>query len=185
MNADALLGIVTVVLMGGGLPMIAALVGIIVIHRQELKAPARAGDPARRTGNTATAVAGVLAGVLLWAVWISWGRFEYPTWAIVGCVITSVLVVVALGLLAHWRWSGPFTAALGGLFGFSTACAVQMGLDDYEGGDGLWGVGYMMIVYLGGLVLTFLALGVLLVRTRGAARPTASSRSRSHPAPGQ
>jgi hypothetical protein len=182
MDTDVLLGIATVVLIFGGIPMIAVTVGIVFIHLRELQEPSRTADPARRTGNTATAVVGVLAGVLLWAAWISWGDFEYPTWAIVGCVITSVMVVVALGFLAHWRWSGPFTAALAGLFGFSTACAVQMGESD---DTGLWGVGYMMIVIFGGVVLAALALGVMLVRTHGAARPTASSRSRSRPAPGR
>lgn len=165
MEADALPGIINVVLIAGGIPMIAAIVGIAVLHHQELKDPGRTADPAQRTGNTVTAVTGVLAGVLLWAIWISWGNFEYPTWAIVGCVITSVIVVVVLGFLAHWRWSGPFTAALAGLFGFSTACAVQMGLDDYEDGDGLWGVGYQMIVIFGGVALTLIALVVMLVRT--------------------
>lgn len=145
----------------GGAPFALAALALVLLHRSEVEDPARFTDPHRRTGNTVTAFVGIVVGVLLWAVWISWGDFEYPTWAIVGCLITSVIAVIALGFLSRWRWTGPFVGALGGLFGFSTACGIQMAAYD---DTGLWGVGYMMIVIGGGFILTLLAGGVMLVR---------------------
>lgn len=158
---STLLGTLLVLLIFGGVPLGLAAVALAVVHRNEVEDPARFRDPARRTGNTATALGGVVAGVLLWAVWISWGNFEYPTWAIVGCVLTSLVVVTGLGFLSRWRWTGPFVGALGGLAGFSTVCGIQMGGDDTTG---LWGVGYLILVVCGGFVLTLVALVIMLVR---------------------
>lgn len=130
---DALGGIVLVIAVNGGVTMGSASVGLAVLHQSEVGDPRRYHDPTGRMGNAATALIGIVAGVLLWAVWISWGDFAYPTWAIVGCVISSLLVTLCLGFLSRWRLTGPFVGAVGGLLGFSSACAVQMGLDDYVG----------------------------------------------------
>lgn len=173
MAISVLLSILFAAAVLGGVPFIAAALVLVLFHRSEVAEPARFIDPHRKVGNTVTALAGIVVGVLLWAVWISWGNFEYPTWAILGCVVTSVIAVIGLGYLSRWRWTGPFVGALGGLFGFSTACGIQMGNSD---DTGLWGVGYMMIVVGGGVVLALLATGVMLVRVPKMPRTTTMGR---------
>lgn len=180
-TTDILIGTATVVLIFGGVPMGLAAFFTLVFHRIEIRDPDRFRDPARTPGNTVTAVAAVVAGVLLWAVWISWGNFAYPIWAVVGCVLASLAAVVGLGFLSRWRWSGPFVAALGGLLGFSTPCALQMGFSD---DTGLWGVGYLILVVCAGVVLTLVATVVMAVRLRS--RPRSRPRPRSRiPAAGR
>ncbi len=161
MDTASVLSILFAIAVLGGVPFILAILALVVFHRSEAAEPSRFIDPHRKFGNTVTALAGIVVGVLLWAAWISWGNFEYPTWAIVGCVVTSVIAVIALGFISRWRWTGSFVGALGGLFGFSTACGIQMAHSD---DTALWGVGYMMIVIGGGVVLALLASGVMLVR---------------------
>ncbi|AEK36138.1 hypothetical protein ACTXK0_13085 [Corynebacterium variabile] len=161
MDTSSLLTILFGAAVLAGVPFTLGTLVLVLLHRSEVADPTRFLDPHRKTGNTVTALAGIVVGVLLWAVWISWGNFEYPTWAIVGCVITSVIAVIGLGFISRWRWTGPFVGALGGLFGFSTVCSIQMAQND---DTGLWGVGYMMIVIGGGVVLALLATGVMLVR---------------------
>ncbi len=161
MDTASVLSILPVIAVLGGVPFILAILALVVFYRSEAAEPSRFIDPHRKFGNTVTALAGIVVGVLLWAAWTSWGNFEYPTWAIVGCVVTSVIAVLALGFISRWRWTGPFVGARGGLFGFSTACGIQMAHSD---DTGLWGVGYMTIVIGGGVVLALLASGVMLVR---------------------
>ncbi len=161
MDTASVLRILFAIAVLGGVPFILAILALVVFHCSEAAEPSRFIDPHRKFGNTVTALAGIVVGVLLWAAWISWGNFEYPTWAIVGCVVTSVIAVIALGFISRWRWTGSFVGALGGLFGFSTACGIQMAHSD---DTALWGVGYMMIVIGGGVVPALLASGVMLVQ---------------------
>ena len=161
MDTASVLSILFAIAVLGGVPFLLAALALVVFHRSEAAEPSRFIDLHRKFGNTVTALASIIVGILLWAAWISWGDFEYPTWAIVGCVITSVIAVIGLAFISRWRRTGPFVGALSGLFGFSTVCGIQMAHSD---DTGLWGVGYMMIVIGGGVVLALLATGVMLVR---------------------
>lgn len=78
-------------------------------------------------------------------------------------MITGLVAVIALGLLTRWWRTGPLAVALGGLFGFSTAWALDAGPDD---STGLWGLGYLMLLIGGGTVLAAVAAGVIAVRER-------------------
>lgn len=49
------------------------------------------------------------------------------------------------------------------LFGFSSSFAVSAGFYD---STGLWGVGYIMLIFGAGFVLALTAMGVVLVRSR-------------------
>lgn len=102
--------------------------------------------------------------MVLWLAWFSWGDPSgYATWAIVAAVISALTFIIGLGLLTRWKRTGPFVVAFGGLFGFSTSFAV-----DANGYDttGMWGVGYLILVFCASIALVLIGAGVSIVRTR-------------------
>ena len=173
---DTLRGIGTVILIFGGVPMIIAVIALVTVHSSEKErneiqrtygeelGTSLYRDERRRMGNIAAAVSGVAVGVLLWLAWFSWGDPSgYATWAIVAAVISSLAAVIGLGFFTMWKRTGPFFVALGGLFGFSSAYAVDAGFYDTTG---LWGVGYLILLVCAGLPLAIIAGAVSYVRTR-------------------
>ncbi|MEY8567353.1 hypothetical protein AALF15_12380 [Corynebacteriaceae bacterium 7-707] len=161
---ETLQGIVTVIALFGGIPMGVSAVVLGYMHRTERddRNVFYAGDGS--LGNTGAAVCGAATGVALWLLWFSWGDpAGYATWAVVGAVLTALAAVTGIGAVTRWRKTGPFVVSLGGLFGFSSAYAVDAGFYD---STGLWGVGYIMIVVIAGFILAVIATCIVLVKTR-------------------
>ncbi|MEJ6549078.1 hypothetical protein PQI66_05930 [Corynebacterium sp. USCH3] len=163
-TVDTLLGVLRVVLLFGGIPMGVPALVLVFMHLSERENADELRTDGRALGNVGAAVSGVAVGVSLWLLWFSWGNpAGYATWAIVGAVVTALTAVVGIGAVTRWRQTGPFVVALGGLFGFSSAYAVDASFYDTTG---LWGVGYLMIVFIAGFILAAIATGIVLVRSR-------------------
>ncbi|MDN6439804.1 MAG: hypothetical protein L0K27_10075 [Corynebacterium nuruki] len=184
MDTDALLGTIIVILIFGGIPM--GIVGavIILLHRHDAGDAGAARAPqtlaqlqrhrpadgqavstfrtSRPLGDTTAFLLAVVAGVLTWVAWLSWGnQKDYDPDQIVGCAVTGIVVVVVLGFLTRWWRTGPLSVGLGGLAGFSTAWAVWAGLGD---DTGQWGGGYFFLMIGGGMALAVLSLAVVFLR---------------------
>lgn len=167
-TSATLVGILTVIVMFGGIPMGVATVVLTYMHLTERddRAAFQVRGPA--LGNTGAAACGTAVGAALWLLWFSWGDAAgYATWAIVGAVLTALAAVTGFGAVTRWRKTGPFVVSLGGLFGFSSAYALDAGFHD---STGLWGVGYIIIVVIAGFVLAVIATCIVLARTRGTAQ---------------
>ncbi|WP_186314558.1 hypothetical protein [Corynebacterium glyciniphilum] len=163
-TAQTLLGVLRVILLFGGIPMGAAALVLGFMHLSERDNADELRPDSGALGNVGAALCGIAVGISLWLLWFSWGSPSgYATWAIVGAVITALIAVVGIGATSRWRQTGPFVVALGGLFGFSSAFAVDAGFYDTTG---LWGVGYLMIVFIAGFILAVVATAVVLVRSR-------------------
>ncbi|WP_420100225.1 hypothetical protein [Corynebacterium sp.] len=163
-TVDTLLGVLRVVLLFGGIPMGVPALVLVFMHLSERENADELRTDGRALGNVGAAVSGVAVGVSLWLLWFSWGNpAGYATWAIVGAVVTALTAVVGIGAVTRWRQTGPFVVALGGLFGFSSTYAVDASFYDTTG---LWGVGYLMIVFIAGFILAAIATGIVLVRGR-------------------
>ena len=158
-----LLNLLTSIAVFGILPLCVAALFLRARHRAELANPDRYHDPAGRTGDIVTGTLGVAVGIGLWLVWFSWGDpAHYASWSVTGCAITAFLAILLLGFAARWRYTGPFCGAYGGLFAFSASYAVDTAFYDESG---LWGVGYFSIVLGGGVLVSLIALGIMLIRT--------------------
>lgn len=163
-TAQTLLGVLRVILLFGGVPMGVAAIVLVLMYLSERDNDEGLRTDSRSLGNAGAALCGIAVGVSLWLLWFSWGSPSgYATWAIVGAVITAVTAVIGIGAVTRWRRTGPFVVALGGLFGFSSAFAVDAGFYDTTG---LWGVGYLMIVFIAGFILAVIATVVVLIRGR-------------------
>lgn len=113
-------------------------------------------------GNVLAALAGAVTGVVLWLVWFTLGLpGDLEVLMYVGAAASSFGALVWLSWRTRWRWTGPFSVALAGLTGFSTAMAVASGTDDVSG---LWVVGYLVTTVLGMCFLAVVTLGVVVVR---------------------
>jgi hypothetical protein len=163
-TSETLLGILAVIVMFGGIPMgvSAAVLGYMHLTERDNRAEFQTRGSA--LGNTGAAVCGTVVGVSLWLLWFSWGDpAGYATWAIVGAVLTALTAVTGIGAVTRWRETGSFVVSLGGVFGFSSAYALDAGFYDTTG---LWGVGYIMIVVIAGFILAVIATCIVLARTR-------------------
>ncbi|WP_420100224.1 hypothetical protein [Corynebacterium sp.] len=147
---------------GAPLLLVCALI-LVAVHTVERKRSAPPSDDRARMGNTSAAISGVVAGILLWLVWFSWGPpgSIAPVLA-VGATVSAFAVLVWLANRTRWPWTGPFTVALGGLSSLTTAYAVDA---DGTGITGLWALGYLMMTVGGVIVLTVICLGTVVVRS--------------------
>ncbi|MGP5928864.1 hypothetical protein [Corynebacterium glyciniphilum] len=164
-TAQTLLGVLEVILLFGGIPMGVSALVLVFMHLSERDNADELRTDSRSLGNLGAAVCGIAVGVSLWLLWFSWGDpAGYASWAIVGAVVTALTAVIGIGTVTRWRQTGPFVVSLGGLFGFSSAFAVDASFYDITG---LWGVGYLMIIFIAGFILAAIATGVVLARGRG------------------
>ncbi len=144
--------------------MLIVAVVLLDFHRDEKDNVASCLDDGRKMGNVAATAADLGVGVLLWLACFSWNDpIGALTWPIVAAVISALVAMIGLGLLTRWKRTGPLFVALGGLFGFSSSFAVDAGFYD---DTGLWGVGYLILLFCAGLSLAAVASGVVLLRTR-------------------
>lgn len=162
-SADTFLRTGQTMLLWGG-PLLAFCVLLLAaVHLAERRRATLPVDPRARIGNTAAAVAGLAAGLLVWALWFSWG---FPggsgTVLSVGATVTSYFALVWLGVRTRWPWTGPFVVALGGLTGFSTAFGLADGSSDVTG---LWLIGYVLVTAGGAVVLALISAGIVVVRS--------------------
>lgn len=145
----------------------------------------RAGGTARGgLGPWATGVAAFALGFLACVGWLSWsadyyGEFRgpglpapnaFPTWQVIACGATVVLVCLAAARLSRWSKAGGLAAAVGTAAGFATA----VGMDASTDPTGQAGVG-VLLAELGWVI----GLGLLML-VRGswlAGRGTVSSPS--------
>ncbi|MGN0096570.1 MAG: hypothetical protein ACI38U_10955 [Corynebacterium sp.] len=163
-TAQTLLGVLRVILLFGGIPMGVAALVLVLMHLSERDNADELRTDGRSLGNVGAAFCGIAVGVSLWLLWFSWGDPSgYATWAIVGAVVTALAAVIGIGAVTRWRQTGPFVVVLGGLFGFSSTFAVDASFYDTTG---LWGVGYLMVVFIAGFILAIIATVVALVRSR-------------------
>ncbi len=65
MDTASVLSILFAIAVLGGVPFILAILALVVFHRSETAEPSRFIDPHRKFGNTVTALAGIVVGVLL------------------------------------------------------------------------------------------------------------------------
>ncbi|MGC0366052.1 hypothetical protein ABH922_004036 [Rhodococcus sp. 27YEA15] len=129
-----------------------------------------------RLGLWATGLIAFPLGFLSGAGWLSWsadhkGEFrgpglpapnQFPTWQVIACVATTVLVCLAAAHLSRWAVAGGLAAAAGTASGFATASAVSAAADI----TGQSGVGVALSEIGWGLVLgvLMLARGAWLTR---------------------
>ena len=125
-----------------------------------------------RLGLWATSLIAFPLGFLSCMGWLSWsadynGEFrgpglpapnQFPTWQVIACGITTVLVCLAAAHLSRWATAGGLAAAAGTAAGFTTAFSVNASADV----TGQAGVGVVLSEIGWGL-----ALGVLML-ARGA-----------------
>ncbi|MCE4269235.1 hypothetical protein [Rhodococcus globerulus] len=152
---------------------------------RESSAETRTGSG--RLGLWATGLIAFPLGFLSGAGWLSWsadynGEFrgpglpapnQFPTWQVIACGVTMVLVCLAAAHLSRWVVAGGFAAAAGTAAGFTTAFSVNASTDV----TGQAGVGVIFSEIGWGLVLG------LLMHARGAwltnRRSRLASRSQS------
>ncbi|MDN5683510.1 hypothetical protein [Corynebacterium glyciniphilum] len=162
-TAQTLLGVLRVILLFGGPVLVLCALLIGAVHLVEKQRSSPAPDPRARMGNPRAAITGIAAGVALWLVWFSWGPGGNIDIVMgIGAVVSAFGVLVWLSIRTRWRWTGPFTVALGGLAGFTTVFAVAGG---YTDSTGLWAVGYLMTTIGGVIVLALIAGGIVVVRS--------------------
>lgn len=128
-----------------------------------------------RLGLWATGLIAFVLGFLSCAGWLSWsadyhGKVRgpalpaptvFPTWQVVACGVTVVLVCLVAAHLSRWAVSGGLAAAAGTAAGFTTAFAVaaSVGATSQEGiGVALselgWGIGLVVLMAVRGAWLT-------------------------------
>lgn len=134
-------------------------------------------DQDTRTGRLGLWATGVLAfvfGFLACAGWLSWsadhmGEFRgpglpapnhFPTWQVISCGATVVLLCLLAAHLSRWRKAGGYAAALGTTAGFSTAFCVSASMDvTGQSGVGVllcvigWGTSSSVLMWIRSLVL--------------------------------
>lgn len=121
-----------------------------------------------RLGLWATGVVAFVFGFVSCAGWLSWsaeqsGEFrgpglpapnQFPTWQVVACGATVVLLCFLAAHLSRWAKSGGYAAALGTTAGFSTAFCVEASTDV----TGQSGVGVLLCMIGWGISLSVLML---------------------------
>ena len=162
-TVEKLLSIGHAMLLFGGPVLVLCALLILAVHLVEKQKSSPAPDPRARMGNARAAITGIAAGVVLWLVWFSWGPGGNIDIVMgIGAVVSAFGALVWLSIRTMWRWTGPFTVALGGLAGFTTALAVADGYTDITG---LWAVGYLMTTIGGVIVLALISGGIVVVRS--------------------
>lgn len=162
-TVEKLLSIGHAMLLFGGPVLVLCALLILAVHLVEKQKTSPAPDPRARMGNARAAITGIAAGVALWLVWFSWGPGGNIDIVMgIGAVVSAFGTLVWLSIRTRWRWTGPFTVALGGLAGFTTALAVADGYTDITG---LWAVGYLMTTIGGVIVLALIVGGIVVVRS--------------------
>lgn len=140
-----------------------------------------------RLGLWATGLMAFALGFLSCAGWLSWsadyrGEFrgpglpapnQFPTWQVVACGVTVVLLCLVSAHLSRWTMAGGLTAAAGTAAGFTTAFSAVASTDV----TGQSGVGVVLSELGWGI-----ALGVLML-VRGAWLTGRHSRRAGSPQP--
>ncbi|MDI9918637.1 hypothetical protein [Rhodococcus sp. IEGM 1379] len=143
-----------------------------------------------RLGLWATGLIAFPLGFLSCVGWLSWsadykGEFrgpalpasnQFPTWQVIACGITTVLVCLAAAHLSRWAMAGGLAAAAGTAAGFTTAFSVDASTDV----TGQAGVAVVLSEIGWGLALGVLmhARGARLVHRRGAVARGSDGRNR-------
>lgn len=162
-TVEKLVAIGRAMLSFGGPVLVACALLLFTVHLIEKQKSCPSPDPKARMGNTRAGITASVVGVLLWLIWFSWGPpMNLEVVMAAGAVVSAFGALVWLSIRTRWRWTGPFTVALGGLFGFTTAFAVTAG---YTNITGLWAVGYLMTTIGGVVVLSLIAAGIMVVRS--------------------
>lgn len=126
------------------------------------------GMGAGRLGLWATGATAFVFGFVSCAGWLSWsadqrGQFrgpglpaprEFPTWQVVACGATVVLLCLWAARLSRWTETGRYTAALGTTAGFSTAFCIEASTD----ATGQSGVGVVLCMVGWGLALSVMMM---------------------------
>lgn len=131
-----------------------------------------------RLGRWATGLIAFLLAFLSCMGWLSWsaddkGEFrglglpapnQFPTWQVIACGVTMVMVCLAAAHLSRWAVAGGLVAAAGTAAGFTTASSVDASADV----TGQAGVGVVLAEIGWGLALgvLMLARGAWLTRRR-------------------
>ncbi|MGF7120346.1 MULTISPECIES: hypothetical protein [unclassified Rhodococcus (in: high G+C Gram-positive bacteria)] len=140
-----------------------------------------------RLGLWATGLMAFVLGFLSCAGWLTWsadyrGEFrgpglpapnQFPTWQVVACGVTVVLLCLASAQLSRWAVAGGLAAAAGTAAGFTTAFSAVASTDV----TGQSGVGVVLSELGWGI-----ALGVLML-VRGAWLTGRHSRQAGSPQP--
>lgn len=131
-------------------------------------------------GAWATGLLALVFGFVSCAGWLSWsaeqrGEFrgpglpapnQFPTWQVVACGATVVLLCFGAAHLSRWAKTGGYVAALGTTAGFSTAFCISASTDV----TGQSGVGVVLCLIGWGVSLSVLTsvrnLGLNWVRDR-------------------
>lgn len=128
-----------------------------------------------RLGLWTTGLIAFVLGFLSCAGWLSWSAdylgdvrgpalpapTKFPTWQVVACGVTVVLVCLVAAHLSRWAVSGGLAAAAGTAAGFTTAFAVaaSVGVTSQEGigvafSELGWGIGLAVLMAVRGAWLT-------------------------------
>ena len=128
-----------------------------------------------RLGLWTTGLLAFVLGFLSCAGWLSWSAdsngdvrgpalpapTKFPTWQVVACGATVVLVCLVAAHLSRWAVSGGLAAAAGTAAGFTTAFAVaaSVGVTSQEGigvafSELGWGIGLVVLMAVRGAWLT-------------------------------